>query len=163
MSIIKKIDNYSEKGIITLFLITMSIFIFLQVVSRYVFGNAFTWTEEISRYLFIWLIFLGIGIGFREHKHISIDFALDLLSPFMKKVVKQFNYIVLIAISSLFVWEGYVMVAQMHMFGQTSANMQIPMWWVYISLPIGFLLTIIRLIQASISLWVKKGTSEVES
>lgn len=161
MSILRKIDRYSEKGITTLFLITMSILIFLQVVSRYVFGNSFTWTEELSRYLFIWLIFLTIGISFKENKHISIDVVLDILPPFVQKVVKQLNYIVLLAISILFVWEGYVMVAQMQMFGQTSANLQLPMWWVYLSLPVGFLLTIIRLIQASIILWTQKG--EVES
>lgn len=157
MWILQKIERNFEKAIITLFLITMSIFIFIQVISRYVFGNAFTWTEELSRYMFIWLIYLAIGIGFRENRHISIDVVVDALPEKMRKIVKQVNYIFLFALSCFFVWEGYVLVVQMQMFGQVSANMQIPMWLVYLSLPVGFVFTAVRLLQASIDLWKTRG------
>ncbi|MBM4761088.1 TRAP transporter small permease [Bacillus sp. B15-48] len=157
MSILRNIDRYSEKLIIALFMITMTILIFLQVVSRYVFGDSITWTEELSRYLFIWLIFLTIGIGFKENKHIGIDIVLDLLPKTLQKLIRQLTYILVLVLSLLFVWEGYILVLQMQMFGQTSANLQLPMWWVYLSLPVGFLLSTIRLIQASINLWLHKS------
>ncbi|MER2089760.1 MAG: TRAP transporter small permease [Sporosarcina sp.] len=160
MSILKKIDDSFEKIIISLFMITMSIFIFVQVISRYVFGNSVTWTEEASRYLFIWLIFLTIGIGFKENKHISIDIILDLCPPIVQKIMKQIVYTLVFSLSIFFVYEGYILVQQMMSFGQTSANMQIPMWFVYLALPVGFLLTTIRLIQASINLWMNR--SEVQ-
>ncbi|WP_399628534.1 TRAP transporter small permease [Sporosarcina sp. SG10008] len=160
MSIIKKIDDSFEKIIISLFMITMSIFIFVQVISRYVFGDSVTWTEEASRYLFIWLIFLTIGIGFKENKHISIDIILDLCPPIVQKVMKQIVYLLVFSLSVFFVYEGYILVQQMMIFGQTSANMQIPMWFVYLALPVGFLLTTIRLLQVSINLWTNQ--SEVQ-
>lgn len=160
MSIIKKIDDSFEKIIISLFMITMSIFIFVQVISRYVFGDSVTWTEEASRYLFIWLIFLTIGIGFKENKHISIDIILDLCPPIVQKVMKQVVYLLVFSLSVFFVYEGYILVQQMMIFGQTSANMQIPMWFVYLALPVGFLLTTIRLLQVSINLWTNQ--SEVQ-
>ncbi|WP_084783221.1 TRAP transporter small permease [Bacillus dakarensis] len=154
MAIIRNIDRYSEKLIIALFMITMTVLIFLQVVSRYVFGDSITWTEELSRYLFIWLIFLTIGVGFKENKHISIDIVLDLLPKILQKLIRQITYLLVFVVAALFVWEGYVLVMQMQMFGQTSANLRLPMWWVYLSLPVGFFLSTIRLIQASINLWM---------
>jgi len=160
MSILKKIDLYTEKLIISLFMITMSIFILIQVISRYVFQDSITWTEEASRYMFIWLIFLVVGIGFKENKHISIDFLIDLSPPIVQKIIKQIIFLLMLALSLLFVWEGYVLVSQMQMFAQTSANLQIPMWWIYLSLPVGFLLSAIRLIQASMNLWIPKKGEE---
>lgn len=156
MSMIKKIDQYADKWIIAIFMLTMCVLIFMQVISRYVFGDSITWTEEASRYMFIWLIFLSIGIGFRDNKHISIDVVVDFLPASIQKLIKQIVYLFILGFSFLFVWEGYILVLQMQMFGQTSANLQLPMWWVYLSLPVGFLLAAIRLIQASINLWTKK-------
>ena len=160
MSIIKKIDRYFDKLIIAFFMLTMTVLIFMQVVSRYVFGDSITWTEEASRYMFIWLIFLSIGIGFRENKHISIDIILDLCPRPIQKIVKQITYLLVFGLSLMFVWEGYVLVLQMQIFGQTSANLQLPMWVVYLALPIGFLLATIRIIQASINLWLHHSGEE---
>lgn len=160
MSIMKLIDSVAEKVIISIFMITMSILIFIQVISRYVFGDSVTWTEEVSRYMFIWLIFLTMGIGFKENKHIGIDIVLDRCPPALQKVISQFVYILVFSLSVLLTYEGILLVQQMAKFGQTSANLQIPMWFVYLSLPVGFLLTALRLIQTSIRLWKTQGEEE---
>lgn len=160
MTILRNIDRYSEKLIIALFMITMCLLIFVQVVSRYVFGDSVTWTEELSRYMFIWLVFLTIGVGFKENKHISIDIVLDLFPKIIQKAIRQITYLAMLGLSALFVWEGYILVLQMQMYGQTSPNLEIPMWWVYLSLPVGFLLSVVRLIQASFKLWMHNNEEE---
>ena len=158
---LKKIDQYADKLIIAVFMLTMCVLIFIQVISRYVFGDSITWTEEASRYMFIWLVYLSVGIGFRDNKHISIDVVIDLLPKMAQKILKQFVYLLILGFSILFVWEGYILVLQMEMFGQTSANIQLPMWWVYASLPVGFVLACIRLVQASINLWTQNDKEGV--
>ena len=45
-----------------------------QVVARYVFNNPFVWAEEISTYLFIWIVFLGSGLAFQRRTHIALDY-----------------------------------------------------------------------------------------
>jgi len=50
--------------------------VLLQVVSRYLLDNSLTWTEELSRYLFAWIIFLGAALGLRDQSHIKVDFWL---------------------------------------------------------------------------------------
>ncbi|WP_269321856.1 TRAP transporter small permease [Oceanobacillus salinisoli] len=140
----------------------MVILIFLQIFTRYILGDAVTWSEEASRYLFIWLIFLSIGIGFTEQKHISIDIVVDRLPVIGQRILKQFVYLLLFAIVIFFTYQGYLLIENMMGFGQKSANMQIPMWIVYISLPVGFLFASLRLVQTSIMLWKEEQNESKE-
>lgn len=63
----------------------MGLFIFTNVVLRYVFNSGITWAEEISRFLFIWLIFLG-GIGaLKDNNHLGFTSLVQKLPPNAKK------------------------------------------------------------------------------
>lgn len=161
MAIMRKIDNMAEKYLLAVFMITMSILIFVQVVSRYVFGDAVTWTEELARYIFIWLIFLSMSVGFKENRHIGIDIIVDRCSPIVQKIIRQIVFILVFFLAVGLAYEGFLLIQQMQGFGQTSANLQIPMWFVYLSLPVGFFITAIRLIQVSIRLWTTQGEEEI--
>lgn len=50
-----------------------------QVVARYALNNPFVWAEEISTYLFIWIVFLGSGLAFQRRSHIALDYFVRLL------------------------------------------------------------------------------------
>lgn len=143
-----------EKVMITLFMSIMVVLIFTQVFTRFVLNDAATWTEEASRYLFIWLIFLSIGVAFVEKKHISIDIVMDRLPKVAQVVLQQIVYIMLIGLSVFFLMQGIELVDNMMTFNQKSSILQVPMWAVYASLPVGFLFAVLRLIQASIRLYV---------
>lgn len=148
-----RILNGFEKAFITASMIVMVILIFLQVFTRYVLGDAMSWTEEASRYLFIWLIFLSVGIAFVEKRHIAIDLIMERLPKTLQRVLQQFVYILLMALSVFLLIQGYLLVEQMQTFNQKSATLQIPMWIVYTSLPVGFLFAILRLVQASLHIY----------
>lgn len=162
MKSLTKTLNSFEKILVTLSMVLMVILIFVQVFSRYVMGNAIGWTEEASRYLFIWLIFLSIGISFVEKKHISIDIVLDRLPKGVQKAVQQFVYLILLVLSVFLFVQGVDLIQDMKMFNQKSATLQIPMWIVYSALPVGFLFSIIRIIQASILLFIGKDSDNKE-
>ncbi|SFQ66058.1 TRAP-type C4-dicarboxylate transport system, small permease component [Psychrobacillus psychrotolerans] len=157
-----KVLNNFEKTLVTLSMFLMVILIFLQVFSRYVMGDAIGWTEEASRYLFIWLIFLSIGISFIEKKHISIDIVLDRLPLGFQKAIQQFVYLLLLVLSVFLLVQGLDLIENMRSFNQKSATLQIPMWIVYSALPVGFLFSIIRIIQASILLYTGKASNNKE-
>ena len=53
----------------------------LQVVMRYVFGNAPSWTEELALLMFSWCIMGGIALGVREGFHVRLDVLLNALPP----------------------------------------------------------------------------------
>lgn len=158
---LKIIDNF-ERALLTILMFVMVVLIFMQVFTRYVLSNSFGWTEEASRYLFIWLIFMSIGISFVDKKHISIDLILDLLPIKFQKVVLQLSYIILMGLSVFLVIQGMDLVNALQEFSQKSSTLQIPMWMVYLALPVGFLFSVVRLIHVSILLYVKTDDEESE-
>ncbi|WP_071396125.1 TRAP transporter small permease [Bacillus tuaregi] len=151
MKAIRWLDENIEKVILVFFSIIMVAVIFLQVVMRQ-FGGSLSWSEELARYCFIWLIYIGISFGVKQQKHVKIDALLFLL--------KDKGQISLTIISNLFfmlfaifvILYGYEVANQLLQFGQKSPANQIPMGLVYMATPIGMGLTLIRLIQNQIDL-----------
>lgn len=85
--------------ILALCLATMSILIFGNVVLRYVFDSGITWSEEVSRFLFIWMTFLGAIVALKDNDHLGVDMLLQKLPLTGKRVVFIFsNLIVLIVL-----------------------------------------------------------------
>ncbi|WP_459980140.1 TRAP transporter small permease, partial [Paenibacillus sp. YK5] len=64
----------------------MTIFVFGNVVLRYVFNTGLTWSEELSRFLFIWMIFLGSILGLKDNEHLGVDMMVKKLSYKGKKI-----------------------------------------------------------------------------
>jgi TRAP-type C4-dicarboxylate transport system permease small subunit len=71
--------------VIAAFLLTMVVLVFGNVVLRYGFNSGITVSEEMSRWLFVWLTFLGALIGLREHAHLGTDALVGRLGPRGKK------------------------------------------------------------------------------
>ena len=162
MKLVLKVFNNIERALITIMMMVMVILIFTQVFTRYVMSDSLGWTEEASRYLFIWLIFLSIGIAFVDKKHISIDILTDLFPKAIQKIIFQLSYIILIGLSIFLFNEGINLVENLQNFGQKSSTLQIPMWMIYLSLPVGFILAVVRLVHSSILLYLPSD-EDVES
>lgn len=65
----------------------MAILVFGNVVLRYLFNSGITWSEEMSRFLFVWLIFLGAIGALTDNEHLGVDMFVKRLPDFWKKVV----------------------------------------------------------------------------
>lgn len=65
----------------------MSILVFLNVVLRYGFNSSINVSEEISRFMFVWLTFLGAVLAFSENQHVSVTMLTDKLSLMKRKVL----------------------------------------------------------------------------
>ena len=129
MKVLKFLDENLEKMLCVIFLALMSIIIVLQVFFRYVLNNSLSWSEELARYLFIWMIYVGISYGVKMHKHICVD----AVYTFMPKSIKR----------------GYAIVAvgMQISSGQVSPAMGLPMQYVYAAPVVGMVLTVVRLVQ----------------
>jgi TRAP-type C4-dicarboxylate transport system permease small subunit len=74
------------KVLIALFLAIMVVLVFGNVVLRYAFNSGITVSEEVSRWLFVWLTFLGAIIAMREHGHLGVDTLVKRLPVMGKKI-----------------------------------------------------------------------------
>jgi TRAP-type C4-dicarboxylate transport system permease small subunit len=146
MNIIRAIDRRFEEVLLFLFSTVMVSVIFLQVVMR-VSGNSLSWSEELGRYCFIWLVYIGISYGVKKQRHIKVDVMLLLLKGKAKLALAIIANLLFLVFSLYVVVNGYDIASQLLSFGQQSPALHIPMGLVYMATPIGFALTAIRLVQ----------------
>jgi TRAP-type C4-dicarboxylate transport system permease small subunit len=106
----------------------------LQVVSRYTaLIPSWIWTEELSRFLFIWMIMLGAMIGIRERTHFEVDLW-PALSPRAKAALDLVSCFFVLAFALVFVWWGIAFVR----FGwdQQSELAELPMPYIFVAWPL---------------------------
>lgn len=113
----------------------MLIIIFLQVISRYFFGYTTSYSEELSRYLFVWVTFLSLPVVSRQGGHMAVGLLTERFTGERLRRLKIAGCICSLAFLAIMVWQGIRMV-QLAVW-QTSPAMEIPMSYMYISIPLG--------------------------
>ena len=86
------------EGLIALMLAVMVVLVFGNVVLRYGFNSGITLSEEVSRWLFIWMTFLGAVVALREHAHLGVDMVVQRLPPAGKKACLAIGHLVMLYI-----------------------------------------------------------------
>lgn len=113
-----------------------------QVISRYALNAPSSYTEEILRYGVIWMSLLGAAYATGKGSHLSVDMLRDRLSLRGKlRLDVLISVCFLLFAGAVLIWGGMKGVAIASR--QTSAVMQIPMSWVYLSLPVAGALMIV--------------------
>lgn len=102
MSKLVKIISKVLDGAIVFALAIMVIIVFLNVFFRYVLDSGLTWSEELARYLFVWVIFLGAIVALKDKSHLGIDLLVGALPKFLQKVFFLVSNIVIIVALLLF-------------------------------------------------------------
>lgn len=147
MKVVRFLDENLEKLICVVCLALMSILIVLQVFFRYVLNNSLSWSEELARYLFIWMIYIGISYGVKMDKHICVDAVYSFMPKGVKKWYAIVAYILFLVFAIAVVYFGILVVGMQISSGQVSPAMGIPMQYIYAAPVVGMVLTAIRLIQ----------------
>ncbi len=133
----------AQMAVITL-VAAMTMIILLGIFFRYVLGNALPWTEETSRYLMIWMGFLGTGVALREGSHVAMSLFFDMAPPPLRRVLTQ----VIRCLSLLFlfgvIWAGGILVWSIS--AQITPVLRISMAWPYLAIPVGCLLIALEMV-----------------
>ena len=101
-----------DQYIAAVLFVTITILLFAQVVSRYVFKHAFTWAEELAVVLFVWMTFFGVSSAVTYRKHLRIDALLDAVPFKVKKVLLIISDIIFIAFNC-YLWVPYTKILAM--------------------------------------------------
>lgn len=129
------------------FLLVMVVIIFFQILSRIFTGGSFPWTEELARYLMVWLTFLGAAFSFQYGAHIGIELITRKLSNIMAMVAQVIVCLLSSALFALFVVKGIELVVSSA--NQSSPALSIPMSYVYSIIPISGVLMILNVVDVS--------------
>ncbi|HSJ36579.1 MAG TPA: TRAP transporter small permease [Planococcus sp. (in: firmicutes)] len=146
MKILHWLDRHIEEVLLVLFSAVMVAVIFLQVVMRQ-FDSSLSWSEELARYSFIWLVYIGISYGVKKDRHIKVDVLLLVLKNKGKIILTIIANLLFMAFAIFVIRYGFDIAMQLLNFGQKSPANQIPMGLIYLAAPVGMGLTLIRLVQ----------------
>jgi TRAP-type C4-dicarboxylate transport system permease small subunit len=106
----------------------------LQIVARYTaLIPSWIWTEELSRFLFIWMVMLGAMIGIREGTHFEVDVWPEL-KPRANALLRIVSHIFVLVFALVFVWWGIEFVQ--FGWGQLSELAELPMPYIFIAWPL---------------------------
>jgi len=133
-------------GVMALALVVMLCSMLYQVFGRYVLQHAPGWSEELARYLMVWLTMLGSACVLRSGGHISVTTVTDRLSPAALTWALAVRDAALVATSGILAWWG-VLFAEMNEV-QESAALEIPMSIPYAALPVGAVLIVLLVLLA---------------
>lgn len=126
-------------------ILVLSVF---QVISRYVINYSFSFTTEVSIYLFIWIVMLGSGILVREKGHPAVTLLVDKLPAKLKPTAQFIQFAFCILFLSVLFYQGLLMA--LNMMNHLSPAAQIPMGLVYLALPVGTLIMLIYIFEGVI-------------
>lgn len=139
--------NGIEDNLGTICLASMSIVVFVAVIMRYVVKMPFVWGEEIARYLMIWAVYIGVSVCTRKEAHLGIEMLVDVLPAKAKKAAFIFRHGVILVAYICFFILSVLLLIQIITKCQITPAIRMPMWIVYLALPVGFAFSIIREIQ----------------
>jgi len=145
-------ENF-EEILMVLLLIAMTVIMGIQVFARYVLGSALSWSEEITRYLFIWSAFLSVSLCTKKCISIKID---QFINKFPNRGIALFKIVNLTISFIFFVYLipfAYRYLMSTIASGQVSPACGIPMAWVQSAPLVCFSLTAIRLVQRWVLNW----------
>lgn len=156
VKILKGIDSINKVlgYVVALILIVMSIVITMQVFSRFVLKDSLEWSEELSRYLMIWLIFLAAALALRKKSLIGVEAVSERLTFKAKRILKTGVHTVNIVFFILLMKFGIEMLT--HVSAQMSPAMKIPMLYPYAAIPVGAFFLLLNSIAVLIEFYQTK-------
>lgn len=148
MNILQRLDKDAEKWALLVFYVMLVLTMAIEVLRREVFSYSSIWGEEIVRYSFIYLAWIGAAAAVKERAHIRIDVIMHYLGPRMKALLYIFGDLVMFAVAAIALYWSWEAVHVSWKFGSVSHGLRISMVWFLLAVPIGFALMILRLIQS---------------
>jgi len=152
--------EWIENSIAVLSMATVSLLVFGQVVSRYGFNYTPVWSEELSRFLVVWSIFIGVAIGVRNNQHIGVDALIRFLPHKLLLASEVLLNLIGVVVIGILVFNSFEFIQHTREFEQLSPAMRIPMYIPYIAMPVGLSLSIVHFIHNIVKLFTNPKQAE---
>ncbi|MGR3548497.1 MAG: TRAP transporter small permease [Roseovarius sp.] len=142
------LDRNLERWALLIFYMMLVVTMAIEVIRREVFAYSSVWGEEIVRYAFIYLAWIGAAAAVRERAHIRIDVIMHYVGPRMKAALYILGDLVMAAVAVVALYWSWETVMVSAKFGSVSAGLRVSMVWFLLAVPVGFGLMLLRLVQS---------------
>lgn len=154
-----RILNRLEEVLIAVLMGAATIIIFLAIIQRYATGVPalyayartwdFTWAQELCIYMFVWMAKFGAAYGVRTGIHVGVDVFINMLGVEQRRKVVLFGLLCGALFTAVVGSLGAYLVWHIGEIGQVSQDLELPMWIVYLCVPLGSYLMCFRFLQVA--------------
>lgn len=152
--------NIAKASIIVISVVMVCVTL-AQVIFRYVIAAPLPWSEELARYCFVWIVFLGAAVGLSRGIHLGVDLLVNLLPHRAQRGLDMLTNVLIGAFAATVIYASQPVI-NMNMF-QRSPALGVQMSWIYIAIPISmgliFLICAERLLRQLLSKQDQGGES----
>ena len=146
--LLRKIDNNAERWLLLTFYVMLVITMAIEVLRREVFAYSSIWGEEIVRYSFIYLAWIGAAAAAKERAHIRIDVIMHYLPPRAKTLLYIVGDVVMFGVAIIALYWSWEAVHVSWKFGSVTDGLRVSKVWFLMAVPAGFALMVWRLLQS---------------
>ena len=162
--------DHLEEWLIASLMAAATTLIFIAVLHRYAAGLAIpvvqdallkidlSWAQELCIYMFVWMAKFGAAYGVRTGIHVGVDVLVNVLPPPLRKKVVLFGLMGGALFTFVIGTMGTKFVLGLYGTDQTSPDLELPSWIVYLAIPLGSYLMCFRFLQVA---WTFMRTSEL--
>ncbi|MDK2125740.1 TRAP transporter small permease [Parachitinimonas caeni] len=160
-----KFLNYLEEWLIGTLMAAATLIIFVAVIHRYATGLSsgalqtwllginLSWAQELCIYLFVWMAKFGAAYGVRTGIHVGVDVLVNRLDDRWRKLCVHLSLFAGALFTGVIAYLGGRFVWEIAHTDQTSSEMEIPIWIVYLAIPLGSSLMSFRFLQVAWAFW----------
>ena len=139
--------DWFEKIIVVVFLAGIAVLIFSGVLSRFVFHYSIAFSEELARFIFVWVALLGASSALRTGEHGGIPLLANRFGPLGRRIIEIFVAAGVTGFMCYLVYMSGVSTMKSFASGQISTTTEIPVWTINFGMMLAFMIGVIRCIQ----------------
>ncbi|TRD22007.1 TRAP transporter small permease [Palleronia caenipelagi] len=121
--------------------VVMVVVTLAQVIFRYVLAEPLPWSEELARYCFVWIVFLGGAVGLERGFHLGVDLLVNAMPPGIRRGLEALTTMFIGVFAATVIWAS-VPVINMNMM-QRSPALGVQMSWIYLAIPVSMVLIVL--------------------
>lgn len=137
----------AERMLANLCLAGLVLVLSLQVAFRYGLGLGLSWSEEVSRFCFVFFVYLSASLAVQKATHLRVGFFVDLAPEVARVWIRLAGDLIWTIFNILVVISGVLLVERMIRFPVYSTSLFLPLAWIYAVIPLAHLLMILRLAE----------------
>ena len=150
MKFLRNLDQNAERWLLLVFYVMLVLTMAIEVLRREVFSYSSIWGEEVVRYSFIYLAWVGAAVAVKERVHIRIDVIMHYLGPRPKALLYIFGDLVMFVVAIIALYWSFEAVHVSAKFGSVTDGLRVSRVWALMAVPLGFSLLMLRLVQSFI-------------
>ncbi len=147
MSGLKWLNENAERALASLLLAAIVLLISGNVFMRYIMNASLSWGEELTLWLFVWFVWIGVSYAFHTGEHVRITVLRDILSDRGRLIVDAIVAVLVLGFLIMLTIECIKLIRMPFVASQSSVVLGLPIPILYASAPVGAALSAIRVVQ----------------